>query len=598
MAVNSRNGNTLLEGGFFAPVRVATTAAIVLSGLQTIDAVVLVEGDRVLVKDQADATTNGIYAASSGNWVRTTDALSSTDFFAGMAVVSAFGAANGGLTFVCTSTDDPVVIGTSSLTFESQQSVIDAPQSATSASALAIGTGSKVFATQSGKLFAVDQWVLAYSASNVGNTMLGQIASYAGGTLTLNVVAVGGAGSVSDWNLVLTNSRAAAGLQPPVGTGNVAGPGSATAGHIATFADATGKVLQDGGAVGNLATLSLVDIAHTATAALSFGLGMINGTIVASVAAGALSVAVKTRAGADPSAADPVAFLFRDSNAAIGDYYAYTVASALSMTLSAGSTMGFLNSAAGRLWLVAFDDAGTVRLGLINCLQRSAAAQNTFAAIFPLGAWGDASSLADDGAGGSDSAAQFYTSNGHAVTLKAYATLGYLTWESGLAAVGTWTAPTRIQLFGPGVPLPGRSVQIAATTTYGQTGISTTGFVPTAMSTPIALSSAANAVKFEALGMVYCTAPANGQGPITQVYRNSGAVAVGSTLQIILPGGTAGASLPTVNRGLDVPQASNWPPTEYNLYCALNTAIQAWTFGGNPPGGAVPGSLTVEEIMA
>ena len=50
--------------------KVATTDPITLSGVQTIDGVAVVVGDNVLVKNQADASTNGIYAAASGAWVR------------------------------------------------------------------------------------------------------------------------------------------------------------------------------------------------------------------------------------------------------------------------------------------------------------------------------------------------------------------------------------------------------------------------------------------------------------------------------------------------------------------------------------------------
>jgi hypothetical protein len=56
-----------------APVRVATTANITLSGLQTIDGIALVAGDRVLVKNQSDATANGLYNGVTGNWTRTID---------------------------------------------------------------------------------------------------------------------------------------------------------------------------------------------------------------------------------------------------------------------------------------------------------------------------------------------------------------------------------------------------------------------------------------------------------------------------------------------------------------------------------------------
>lgn len=115
--INNILGNTLLESGFFPPCRAATTAAITLSGLQTIDGVALLAGDRVLVKNQTDTTLNGIYAAASGNWVRTTDAQSNTQFFQGMAVMIATGNTWAGAIFQCTCTDDPVAIGTSHITF-------------------------------------------------------------------------------------------------------------------------------------------------------------------------------------------------------------------------------------------------------------------------------------------------------------------------------------------------------------------------------------------------------------------------------------------------------------------------------------------------
>jgi hypothetical protein len=139
---------------------------------------------------------------------------------------------------------------------------------------------------------------------------------------------------------------------------------------------------------------------------------------------------------------------------------------ATSVTASSGSTLGTINSTAFRLWCVAFDDDGAVRLGLINCLSGTAPSLN----IYPLAGWSIASSTAEGGAGAADSAAVFYT--GTAVAEKAYATLGYATWEAGLVAAGTWSAgPTRKQMFGMGVPLPGQTVQTQRT----QTGAVATG---------------------------------------------------------------------------------------------------------------------------
>lgn len=156
MAINSRNGNTLLETGFFPPCRVATTANIVLSGLQTIDGVALLAGDRVLVKNQTNAKTNGIYTPSTGTWVRTTDAQSNAQFFDGMAVVVAQGTVNATSQWMCSCTDDPVIIGTSLLTFVALVPLINQHAIAP----LTTGPGSStagdvaIFADGTGKLLA------------------------------------------------------------------------------------------------------------------------------------------------------------------------------------------------------------------------------------------------------------------------------------------------------------------------------------------------------------------------------------------------------------------------------------------------------------
>jgi hypothetical protein len=59
-----------------ATCRVASTANITtLSGLLTIDGIVLVANDRVLVKDQTASQNNGIYIASAGAWVRSVEQM-------------------------------------------------------------------------------------------------------------------------------------------------------------------------------------------------------------------------------------------------------------------------------------------------------------------------------------------------------------------------------------------------------------------------------------------------------------------------------------------------------------------------------------------
>src|SRR5262249_48730761 len=78
-----------------APLRVATTGSnIAPTGLQTVDGVTLAAGDRVLVKDQTNAATNGLYNAQTGPWTRTIDANNSSQFTTGTQVLVAAGAIN------------------------------------------------------------------------------------------------------------------------------------------------------------------------------------------------------------------------------------------------------------------------------------------------------------------------------------------------------------------------------------------------------------------------------------------------------------------------------------------------------------------------
>lgn len=98
-------------------VRVATTAAIALAGLQTIDGVVLVAGDRVLVKDQAADAENGIYVAAAGAWARATDADSGTKLTAGALVPIEAGTVNADTLWML-KTDGAIIVGATPLAFQ------------------------------------------------------------------------------------------------------------------------------------------------------------------------------------------------------------------------------------------------------------------------------------------------------------------------------------------------------------------------------------------------------------------------------------------------------------------------------------------------
>lgn len=90
------------------PVRLATTANITLSGLQTIDGVMTEVGDRILVKSQTDQKTNGIYTASEGTWYRAADARTVRTLQKGTTVAVQQGTANAGDVYVF-QTDEPKI---------------------------------------------------------------------------------------------------------------------------------------------------------------------------------------------------------------------------------------------------------------------------------------------------------------------------------------------------------------------------------------------------------------------------------------------------------------------------------------------------------
>jgi hypothetical protein len=140
-----------------APCRVATTANITLSGLQTIDGVTVVENDRVLVKNQTTGSKNGIYAASSGNWLRTKDFDGAYDVVTGTRVLVTSGSTNAQYEYYVSTTGD-ITIDSTSIAFtatgaaSAAASATAAADSATAAAASAATAAGLTFTTGDIKL--------------------------------------------------------------------------------------------------------------------------------------------------------------------------------------------------------------------------------------------------------------------------------------------------------------------------------------------------------------------------------------------------------------------------------------------------------------
>lgn len=123
-----------------SPVRVATTANITLSGLQTIDGVTVAALDRVLVKDQTDAAENGIWVAASGAWSRASDFNGSFDAVGGTLVIVTSGTANAN-SFWQIDGYGELVIGTDDITFEATSGNISLQADLASTASASVGAG-------------------------------------------------------------------------------------------------------------------------------------------------------------------------------------------------------------------------------------------------------------------------------------------------------------------------------------------------------------------------------------------------------------------------------------------------------------------------
>jgi hypothetical protein len=121
--------------------RTVAVTNVALSGLQTINAVVLTAGEpggRVLLTGQSNPAENGPWAAAVGAWSRASDCNTSAEVTSGLFVRITEGT-HGGEGWVLT-TADTVVLGTTPLTFQPFDGVGVTAQVATNTSNIATNT--------------------------------------------------------------------------------------------------------------------------------------------------------------------------------------------------------------------------------------------------------------------------------------------------------------------------------------------------------------------------------------------------------------------------------------------------------------------------
>ncbi len=270
-----------------APALVATTANITLSGIQTIDGVsVGNNSERVLVWQQTDQTTNGLYNASSGNWTRTIDLATNDQIANGFLVMVTEGSTHADTLFEQT-TSDPVTIGTSNIVFVI--SSVTATRNINTTAPLAGGGNLSVDRTLSlvingslqvtGGALAVaqsnavaHQWVSSISAAGVPQYSQPGVADIANGAaltgandtnVTITVSAGGATALLSAASLTMgwIGTLAAGRLNSNVvqGITNDTNIQGSISGQVLTFSWASTLAVARGGTGGGVASGTLLD---------------------------------------------------------------------------------------------------------------------------------------------------------------------------------------------------------------------------------------------------------------------------------------------------------------------------------------------------
>jgi len=403
-----------------------------------------------------------------------------------------------------------------------------------------------------------------------------QLAEFSGITASSSL-ALGASGSVAGQLLLNGNTSGAVTIRPTPAAGNWQFV-------LPTTPGLNNQVLTSSG--GGTMTWSTP---AGGAALVSLNPNFINGALVTSASAGALTIAVKTNASggaSDPSAGDPVTVVFNNTTALGSGVQTMSLTAATSIVIPSTATMGFTAATAARLWIVGFRDSSgpTFRLGVWNGFDTI----NIFPLIEGLGTSTTISATADN-------AGIIYSNTG--VTNMPMTILGYIEWNSsGVAVPGTWTTTNlfKTQLLTPGTKLPGDVVRSYYFLDTTASATNTLTYAATNTTQAVILSSAANVVRLQANGTL--TTISTDQAAQATLFRNGtqigSAVGLMSALQV--------AGSPTLTQ-VDMPAsmfAQDFPNTIAST--TYFVAILSTNAGFNATWNVAPVSnaiITIQEIM-
>lgn len=153
------------------------------------------------VRDAADGQSAALWKSTSSGWSSVRSGLLPGGRFE-FATANFSGDAERKILMGCDGRNCPFVIDDA--TYKEIAPIFGSQ--ATSASSVAIGTGSKSFTVvEAGRNYAAGDSVLVHSSANAANRMTGTVSSYSHPDLTVNVTSAVGSGTFTDWRIGLAN---------------------------------------------------------------------------------------------------------------------------------------------------------------------------------------------------------------------------------------------------------------------------------------------------------------------------------------------------------------------------------------------------------
>jgi len=194
-----------------APVTAATTVNITLSGTQTVDTVVLVAGNTVLVKNQTNSAQNGIYKVNAGAWTYATGCTTWEQYVSALVFVEYGGLA--GSAWYCTAQPGGT-LGVTAMTWSNFSAAAN----------YTAGTG----LTLSGFQFSITPVGTAATYGSATQTPVfvtnasGQITSVTNTTITPAVGSITGLGTgIATWLATPSSANLASAMTDETGSGSL-----------------------------------------------------------------------------------------------------------------------------------------------------------------------------------------------------------------------------------------------------------------------------------------------------------------------------------------------------------------------------------------